>query len=54
MINMEQKFKRDPMFHERYATTINGYIKQRHAVQVTSDKSEIPSNIINYLPHTMV
>lgn len=54
MINMEEKFKRDPKFHEMYATSISGYIKQRHAAKVRSDKSEIPSNIINYLPHTMV
>ena len=54
MTNMEEKFKRDPKFHEMYATSISGYIKQRHAAKVTSDKSEIPSNIINYLPHTMV
>ena len=39
MINMEQKFKQDPKFHEMYAATINDYIKQGHAIKVTSEKS---------------
>ena len=51
MINMERKFKQDPKFHEMYAATINDYIKQGHAIKVTSEKSESSSSIINYLPH---
>ena len=34
-----------------YIATINDYIKQGHAIKVTSEKSERPSSIINYLPH---
>ena len=51
MINMEQKFKQDPKFHEMFTATINEYIKQGHAIKVTSEKSERSSSIINYLPH---
>ena len=54
MINMERKFKRDPKFHEMYTATINYYIKQGHGIKVTSEKSERPSSIINYLPHHRV
>ena len=51
MIKMEPKFKPDPKFHEMYTPTINDYIKQGHTIKVTSEKSERPSCIINYLPH---
>ena len=51
MINMERKFKQDPKFHEMFTATINEYIKQGHAIKVTSEKSERSSSIINYLPH---
>ena len=51
MINIERKFKQDPKFHEMYTATINDYIKQGHAIKVTSEKSERSSSIINYLPH---
>ena len=51
MINMERKFKRDPKFQEMYTATINNYIKQGHAIKVTSEKSERPSSIISCLPH---
>ena len=51
MINMERKYKQDLKFHEMYTATINDYIKQGHAIKVTSEKSERSSSIINYLPH---
>ena len=51
MINMERKLKQDSKFHEMYTATINDYIKQEHAIKVTSEKSDRTSSIINYLPH---
>ena len=48
---MERKFKQDPKFHEIHTATINDYIKQGHAIKVASEKSEISSSIIDYLPH---
>ena len=39
-INMERKFKRDPKFQEMHTASISDYIKQGHAIKVTSEKSE--------------
>ena len=53
-LDLEKRFKWDPLVVEKYKETVNKYIEKSHTTKLTNDTASQTSNITNYIPHHAV